>query len=218
MQTVRSFLAAVAAMLALTAAAFAADAVMPEPPAPAALSEPSYIWSGPYAGGFVGYSGSDFDQDTGPDYDGDGFIGGVFAGYNLQTDQLVYGLEADIGYSGLDAGGFDAATGAPVTADSNAFGSLRARVGVAFDPFLFFATGGVAVANKELGANGAQDDNTHFGYTLGAGVETRVTDNIAARLEYRYSDFETKDYELGGVTTSTGFDENSVRAGLALKF
>ncbi|MBC8130145.1 MAG: porin family protein [Rhizobiaceae bacterium] len=205
---------------AFPAAAFAADPLPADAEVSAAvgLTDPVHVWSGPYAGGFVGYSVSDFDQSGGADFDGEGFVGGVYTGYNFQTDRLVYGLEADLGYSGLDAGGFDAATGAPLTADGNAFGSLRARVGVAYDPFLFFATGGVAVANTELTSNGVEDDNTHFGYTVGAGVETQVTDDIAARLEYRYSDFESKTYDFGSTATSAGFDENSIRAGLALKF
>lgn len=208
------------ALLWMTGNVLAADAVSAEPPAPSPMdgTAPIYVWSGPYAGGFVGYNFSTIDQSEGIDYDGEGLVGGVYAGYNLQTDQLVYGIEGDIGYSGLDAGGFEAATGAPVTLDSNAFGSLRGRVGIAADPFLFFATGGLAVASKELTSNGVSDDNTHFGYTVGAGVEAKVTPAITSRLEYRYSDFESKGYDFGETTTSTGFDEHSVRAGLALKF
>jgi len=204
-----------AALLTLTAPAGAADLLTAEQPVVAA---PTYIWSGAYAGGFVGYNFAKFDHSAGPDFDGEGFVGGVYAGYNLQTNQFVYGIEADIGASGVDAGGFNGVTGAPVTADGNAFGSLRARVGVAYDPFLFFATGGLAVASTELSADGAEDSNTHVGYTLGAGVEAQVTGNITSRVEYRYSDYGSKTYDLGPVSTSTGFDEHSIRAGVALKF
>lgn len=213
MPSVRRFLS-LASLLLLAFPATAAD-IAPEEPVAAA---PSYVWSGAYAGGFVGYSFANFDHARGADFDGEGFVGGIYTGYNLQTNQFVYGLEADVGASGLDAGGFDAVTGAPISADTNAFGSLRARVGVAYDPFLFFATGGVAVAGAELSANGVEDSNTHFGYTLGAGVEAKVTDSITSRVEYRYSDFESKTYDLGPTSTSTGFDEHSIRAGVALKF
>jgi outer membrane immunogenic protein len=204
-----------AALLALTAPAGAADLLTAEQPVVAA---PTYIWSGAYAGGFVGYNFAKFDHSAGPDFDGEGFVGGVYAGYNLQTNQFVYGIEADIGASGVDAGGFNGVTGAPVTADGNAFGSLRARVGVAYDPFLFFATGGLAIAGVELESNGIEESNTHLGYTLGAGVEAQVLGNVTSRVEYRYSDFESKTYDFGPTSTSTGFDEHSIRAGVALKF
>ena len=118
----------------------------------------------------------------------------------------------------MDAGGFNVATGVPISADSTAFGSLRARVGVAYDPILLFATGGVAVSNKELTLRGASDDQTHVGYTVGAGVEAKVADGVTSRVEYRYSNFNDQTYDLGNVSVSSGFDEHSIRAGLALKF
>jgi outer membrane immunogenic protein len=219
MRSFRQFLA-VSALLAGTAlgtsGAAAADVTVPETLPPA--SAPIHIWSGPYAGGFVGYSASNFDQSNGADFDGDGIVGGVYGGFNLQSGQVVYGIEGDLGASGVDAGGFNATTGTGISADSNAFGSLRGRVGLAYDPFLFFATGGVALANKELTSAGATDENTHVGYTLGAGVEAEVTPNLTSRIEYRYSDFGAETYDFGATSTSSGFDEHSVRAGLALKF
>ncbi|RIY03546.1 porin family protein [Aureimonas flava] len=205
-------------LLAPAAHALAADVVLTEP-APAVAPEDSvYTWSGPYAGGFVGYNFAHVDQSGGAKFDGEGVVGGVYAGYSLQTGSLVYGAEADVGASDLTAGGFSVATGVPISADSTAFGSLRALVGVDYDPIMLFATGGVAVANKELSLGNVSDDKTHVGYTVGAGVQAKVTKSVTSRVEYRYSDFESKDYDLGNVTVSSGFDEHSIRAGLALKF
>ncbi|WP_062212213.1 outer membrane protein [Aureimonas sp. AU12] len=200
----------------LTGSAFAADAVLPE--APIAAPQSTYTWSGPYAGGFVGYNFAHLDQSGGASFSGEGVVGGVYSGYNLQTERFVYGVEADIGASDVDAGGFNVATGVPISADSTAFGSLRARVGIEYDPILLFATGGVAVSNQTLHLGGLEDDNTHVGYTVGAGVEAKVAPGVTSRVEYRYSDFDAKDYDLGNVTVSSGFDEHSIRAGLALKF
>jgi outer membrane immunogenic protein len=209
----------VGALLVGTSLGHAADAVYSDAPIAAPVDLPSvYTWSGPYAGGFVGYNFADFDQTGGASFDGEGIVGGVYAGYNLQTEQFVYGIEGDVGAADLSAGGFNVATGTPIGADSTAFGSLRARVGIAYDPILLFATGGLAVANNELSLNGVEDSNTHFGYTVGAGVEAALTDNLTSRVEYRYSDFESQDYSLGNVTVSSGYDEHSIRAGLALKF
>ena len=217
MRSLRAF-SIVVAILAGTALASAQGAMTSDAPITPAVSFPSlYTWSGPYTGAFVGYNFTDFDQSGGAGFSGEGFIGGVYAGYSLQTEQFVYGIEADVGGSGVDADGFNSRTGLSIGADSSAFGSVRGRVGIAYDPFLLFATGGLAVANSELSLGGVEDDNTHFGYTVGAGVEAAVTDNISSRVEYRYSDFESQDYNLGDVTVSSGFDEHSIRAGLARK-
>ena len=188
------------------------------PVAPTPQASPIHIWSGPYAGAFVGYNTRNFDQSGGASFGGDGFVGGVYTGYNLQTDKLVYGLEADIGGSGFTADGFSPATGGAVAGDSNLFGSLRARVGYDVDPFLVFATGGVAAARSELSSNGFSDSKDNVGYTVGGGVEAKITDDISTRLEYRYSDFGSKTYDLGNTSISSGFDEHSIRAGVALKF
>ena len=199
----------------------AADVVNDVPTAPVAptpQASPIHIWSGPYAGAFVGYNTRNFEQSGGASFNGDGFVGGVYTGYNLQTDKLVYGLEADIGGSGFTADGFSPATGGGIAGDTNLFGSLRARIGYDVDPFLLFATGGVAAARSELSANGFSDSKDNAGYTVGAGVEAKITDDISTRLEYRYSDFGSKSYDLGNTSISSGFDEHSIRAGVALKF
>lgn len=215
----RAFGVAIVATLLVTAApAFAADAILAQPEAPDAPASTLYTWSGPYAGGFVGYDFANFDQTGGAHFDGEGVVGGLYSGYNLQSGRIVYGVEGDIGASDVSAGGFNAATGVPVGADSTAFGSLRARIGVDYDPILLFATGGVALSNKELSLDGVSDDQTHVGYTVGAGVEANVAKGVTSRIEYRYSDYNSQNYDLGNVTVSSGFDEHSIRAGLALKF
>ena len=177
-----------------------------------------YTWAGPYGGGFVGYSRADFDNPAGGTFRADGFIGGVYAGYNLQSERLVYGLEGDVGASDVDGSGLAYSTGVPIDQSSTAFGSLRARVGIAYDPILMFATAGFAVANNELSLDGSSDSATHLGWTVGAGVEAALRDNVTSRIEYRYTDFQSRDYDIGNVTISSGYDEHSIRAGLALKF
>ncbi len=177
-----------------------------------------YIWAGPYGGGFVGYSRADFDNPAGGTFRADGFIGGIYAGYNLQTERLVYGLEGDVGASDVDGSGLAYSTGVPVGESSTAFGSLRARVGIAYDPILMFATAGLAVASNELSLDGSSDSATHLGWTVGAGVEAALRDNVTSRIEYRYTDFQSRSYDIGNVTISSGYDEHSIRAGLALKF
>ncbi|MCB8836604.1 outer membrane protein [Aurantimonas sp. VKM B-3413] len=188
------------------------------PPAPAEAAQPVYVWTGAYAGAFVGYNTTNFNQSGGASFDADGFVGGVYSGYNFQDGPLVYGLEADFGGSGVDGNGYNAAAGAQTGAEENVFGSLRARVGVAADPFLVFATGGAAVSNNKLTLGSASDTKTSTGYTVGGGIDAKITDNVSARLEYRYSDYGKETYDLGNTSVSSGFDEHSIRAGVALKF
>ena len=61
---------------------------------------------------------------------------------------------------------------------------------------------------------------THNGWTIGAGTEYAVTDNVLLRAEYLYTDLGTRNY-LGGVFAG-GVDANvnfsTVRAGVSFKF
>ncbi|MGN6549026.1 MAG: outer membrane protein [Pararhizobium sp.] len=198
----------VAALLTPAANAWAADAVTAPPAAPAATQEPPlYIWSGPYAGAFLGYNWSDFDG-TGT---ANGINGGGFAGYNWQAGKYVFGLEGDIGYSGSDFTD-------GLTVKEGTFGSLRGRVGIDLNPFMLYATGGLAAAEGKVSNGSSSDTNAHIGWTAGAGAEAAVADNVTARIEYRYSDYGSKTYDLNTGPISKGFDEQSVRAGIGIKF
>jgi outer membrane immunogenic protein len=57
-----------------------------------------------------------------------------------------------------------------------------------------------------------------LGYTVGAGAEAMVTNNITARIEYRYTDYQKNDFNVGGANISRGYDEHSVKVGIGMKF
>jgi outer membrane immunogenic protein len=202
-----------AMVLPFAAGALAADAVMAPPLPPAAPQiqpAPVQFWTGPYAGVFLGYNWGDFEAI--PAEDADAVSGGGYAGYNWESNDFVFGVEADAGYSGQEA------SGAGRQAEVGLFGSLRGRAGYSFNPFMVYATGGVAAADIEYTEAGVSDSNTQLGYTVGGGVEGFVTDNVTARVEYRYTDYGSDDYNLGAGTISSGYDEHSDRAGVGLKF
>jgi outer membrane immunogenic protein len=166
----------------------------------------------------------------------DGFLAGVHAGYNLQLGGFVVGVEGDVeGVFGDDDD--NDPFGGVVIRDVNgnivsyAFGphtldwqaSLRARLGVTFDRLLIYGTGGFAFG----GASGAfhhgglfnNNDDTLNGWTVGAGVEWAFTNNMTARLEYRYTNFDRDDDFFNNVTVGgNDFDFHSVRAGVSFKF
>lgn len=202
---------ATAVLMATASTAFAADAIIapPTPSAPPPVQyAPASDWSGFYLGAFGAYNWSTFDTDSAGDLDDDAFSGGGFAGVNFQNGAFVYGAEADIGYSGIESG----------PASQGLFGSVRARLGYDFNPFLLYGTAGLAVTNAEVDLGGGDDDsNTHLGWTVGVGADAMITDNVFGRLEYRYTDYETKTFDVGGGIDS-GLTENSIRAGIGFKF
>ena len=191
-------------------AAHAADAIDEVPQAPAAeYSEPVVKnWSGAYVGGTATWQKGKFNG-QGQDR-GHALGGGVYGGYNMQSGQIVYGAEADLNYSGIDN------TSAGFTAKQGANGSIRGRVGVDLNPVLVYGTGGIAASNVEVTSLTGKDDATMLGWTAGAGVEAFVTDNVTARVEYRYSDYGKKDFR--GAAVRSGFEDHSLRVGMGVKF
>ena len=144
-----------------------------------------------------------------------GFTGGAQIGYNWQFGALVLGVEADINY--LDRGNGDrgytilnlAGTGNDLTVRGNGkgsdyFGTLRGRIGYAFDRTMIYATGGLAYSdggNRSGGAivtNGgfpvatytSRGKSNDYGFAVGAGIEHAFTDNWTAKLEYLSVDLD----------------------------
>jgi outer membrane immunogenic protein len=213
MRTIIATLIASTVSLVAFQAAHAADAIDEVPQAPAAeYSEPVAAgnWAGAYAGGTASWQRGDFQQQG--EAKANGFGGGVYGGYNMQSGQMVYGAEADFGYSGVDS------THNGLTAKQGVNGSIRGRVGVDLNPVLVYGTAGVAGTNAELENAAGSDDRTMVGWTAGAGAEAFVTNNITARVEYRYSDYGSKKFNLGGTTVKSDMEDHSVRVGLGVKF
>ncbi|MNE34281.1 Porin subfamily protein [compost metagenome] len=65
---------------------------------------------------------------------------------------------------------------------------------------------------------GYSDSDTFHGWTIGAGVDYAVTDNIFARAEYRYNDFGKNTYTDGTDSYSLKVREHVVNVGVGVKF
>jgi outer membrane immunogenic protein len=199
-----------------TVPAFAADAVMEEPPAPAAPMEepPVNTWSGPYAGVTLGYAfAGETEDEFGDSIDTDGFLLGGFAGYNYQVGNIVAGAEADIGYSWVEG------SNAGLTSESGVEGSLRARLGYVVSPsVLLYATAGGAAKDLEVSDATGSDSNTMIGWTAGGGADIMVTEKVFGRVEYRYTDFGSDDFTLGGTTGEVSDKDHRINFGLGMKF
>ena len=209
-------LAATALATVGVSAASAADLpVRSAPPAPVFSAVPVFTWTGFYVGVNAGYGWQDSNNDrtlgvpagsfvTAPATagsitfngdDGDGFVGGGQIGYNYQIGSFVVGVEADLQWADLGGSGGDATTtfvppptfvAAGTAGGIDWFGTVRARVGVAFDRALIYATGGFAYggADDDNDAFGlVNDDDVRTGWTLGAGVEYAFTNNLTLGVE-----------------------------------
>ncbi|MFD1328598.1 outer membrane protein [Mycoplana ramosa] len=197
----------------------AADLAPVEAPVAPVITEVSgiYDWNGFYVGAMTGYGWTDAEADGSGDSVSPGLDGwalGGYTGYNYQTGPWVMGLEGDVKYD-WNSDKFDLG-GVPMELETNWSGSLRARLGYAFDRTLVYGTGGYAFTNAELTdrQTGDSDDKTFNGWTIGAGLEHAFTDNLIGRAEYRYTDYGDKN--LMGVNTD--LSSNSLMLGVGWKF
>jgi outer membrane immunogenic protein len=220
-------LACVGFMAMAAASTYAADMprrALPMPRAPVYV--PFFSWTGFYAGINAGYGFGDSswtNTTTGlgtGDFNVDGFLIGGTLGYNLQTGSWVFGVEGDIGWSDIKG---TTTTLCPLGCETRNtwLGTIRGRIGYAFDRFLPYFTAGGAFG--EVQANpavlpGASD--IQFGWTVGAGIEYAFLSNWSAKLEYLYVDLGTLNCTATecGVPTDVTFKANIVRGGLNYKF
>jgi opacity protein-like surface antigen len=222
--------------------------------APAPVTMP-WSWSGFYVGAHAGYGWArdPFDNLFFLDVvklsgvDSRGFVGGFQTGANWQSGRVVGGLEIDL--SGTDIKGSTSNSVAVPGILSQAsrsdkfdrLGSVRARIGYLATPsLLLYATGGpgwarmvtdnetvltVPLATPPVTATSLVTPKWLFGWTAGAGVETRLWDtNWLARVEYLHYDFgsggpSVQTVPAGPVAglTSGHLTSDVVRAGLSYK-
>jgi outer membrane immunogenic protein len=143
------------------------------------------------------------------------FTGGAQVGYNYQMGSIVVGAETDFNYFNVnDHYVTDVAyvDGDAVTETLTGghkvqwLGTLRPRLG--FTPaerLLVYATGGLAYGSvktrssyvvtengADVGSFAASRSNVRWGWTIGAGAEYAVTNNLSLKAEYLYVDFDSK--------------------------
>jgi outer membrane immunogenic protein len=181
----------------------------------------------------------------------DGFVGGGQIGYNYQIGSFVVGVEADIQYADLVSNRSAVYAFAPAPAGFAAaggnragiewFGTVRGRLGYAFDRALVYGTGGFAYGDgpddcNTVGAFGRAarcgGGDIRTGWAAGGGVEYAFTPNMTGKIEALYVNLDRTNASrfigtAGGVAATPVFvtgqrarDEEFVvvRAGLNYKF
>ncbi len=174
------------------------------------------------------------------EFGGCGCLGGL-GGYGGYLRNVVVGVEADFEGTGIGSGGalssfasgfpFGYAQNVNVNSQLNYLGTVRGRLGYAFDRILVYGTGGFAygdvTASVSAPANNIATTSSQFhtGYVFGGGIEVAVTNNVLLRAEYLRAELNEKTVSQGAIPW-TGFnynvtqrpDVNIVRAGLDYKF
>lgn len=143
-------------------------------------------------------------------------IAGIFAGYNYRWDKVVAGVEADVAFRQFSATNERLLLAIPGDNDDRFFvtnklgttGSLRARLGYAWNKSLLYGTAGIVLGRvqTDIRPDGGHDidlpaaiysqSSVRIGWTAGAGVEHTIADNWFVRGEFRYSQFGAKSFSL----------------------
>jgi outer membrane immunogenic protein len=188
--------------------------------APFASAASAAPFDGPYVGAQVGWQSEkmrDVKSSFGTvpvDDKVNSVTGGLFAGYDKTVNgKFVIGAEAGLDFASDDENQATVA-GTNYSVDPKYSIDLTARAGYLANPqTLLYVRGGYANARVRTTLTNAasilSDSDNQDGWIAGAGVERQLTQNVSARLEYRYSKLSESD----------GKDQrNRVLAGLSYRF
>ncbi|MFD2236399.1 outer membrane protein [Aureimonas populi] len=202
------------------------------------------------AGSISGAFGNNFDSS----FDS-GFVGGAHVGYDVQFDRFVVGGILDINATDI-AMSQSSFSNTPafytIERDLDYVATARLRAGYLITPtVLAYATGGAAYG--EVGYSFTTDspaatpanpavvfkDEDHWGYSVGGGMELKITENLSFGTEYLYTNMGggdsvtrlnggpfdgnaapgvTVDGEFTDFTSPGDFDFHTITAKLSYRF
>jgi outer membrane immunogenic protein len=201
-----------------------------------------YNWTGFYVGVNGGYGTGQLDPLTlfSNRFDRSSFNinGGMFGGTvgaQIQQGYVVLGLEGDLDWANIKGNGISNPTigglilpGQPITlniaSNVSAVGTLRTRVGVAMNNWLFYGTGGAAfikssangtsIAGVACGTLGVFPNCSASawrpGVAAGLGAEWGFAQNWSAKIEYLY---------IASIGSGVSTDHlNTIRGGINYRF
>ncbi len=148
-----------------------------------------------------------------------GLIGGQF-GFNWQGGPWVYGIEVDLDYITMNGrgnsygyvGGYVDGIGLNEKQDGGFGGDVTGRLGYTWGSTLLYVKGGFAFLNANhnmnetiywggggsTSYNGNNNDNWVTGYTVGGGIEWKVSPSWSVKAEYLYYDFSNNNNNCCG--------------------
>ncbi len=241
-----------------SSAVLAADLPVAPPPPPFI----PYSWTGIYVGVNLGLGGDRFQYpfsvsvpaiatfaSGNASITSSGIIGGGQIGYNWQfANNVVLGFETDFdgaairgkATANLNGAALGGAIpfGAAIQAGSriNYIGTVRGRLGYAWDRFLVYGTGGFAYGqvNSAISASAAiaggaaafttSENSSRTGFAVGGGFEYAITNNLTVKTEYLYVNLGTNNivntslFGVVGLNVNQKTQANIARAGINYKF
>lgn len=197
---------------------------------PVAPNVVNNTWTGFYVGlnggyGFSSSSKATFDGSSHNFNGANGFLAGAQIGYDHQIDKMVLGAAIDFNYSDVNKTWLNTADSYSIKLNQSYAGTARARIGyLVSNDILLYITGGAAMSKiKGVGTDMSVTPNvvnkqsqTHYGFVVGGGAEYRVTKNVSTFVEYRYSDYQAKNYSR--FATKADFSNSEIRIGLNYRF
>ena len=189
---------------------------------PALAQDVGPTFTGPRVEAILGYdhvgAGSDVDNNNGRDDQSiDGLLYGVGAGYDINLGSAVVGVEGEYTDSTAKSDRYD-------LTDQFGFGRVSqgrdlyigARAGILASPnTLVYVKGGYT--NTKLNVLAGDTDETTDtafkldGWRIGGGVERAINQNTFAKLEYRYSKYDSAHIDYMDGATSSEFDIDTDR-------
>ena len=182
-------------------------------------------WSGGYIGAQTGGIWSDLQGSKAA------WSKGGHAGYGLQFGMLVVGVEGDATWGGSQS----STLYSPIiywNNQTNWTGSVRGRLGVAFDNLHLYATGGAAYIDQTTSVNrlgqGLQSTTSSTpGTVIGAGIEYRFLPGIVGHIEALHYDYSIASQSWAAAPTKSlpafstpelSAQDTVVRVGVSLRF
>jgi outer membrane immunogenic protein len=169
-----------------------------------------------------------------------GYIGGVQAGYNWQSANWVFGVEADIQASSQSDNKVCIITCIPpiqsvrFEQEMSWLGTVRGRLGYSVGPTLFYVTGGAAFGDVKTTitaiagpfVNVDTISASRTGYAVGGGIESGfelfglLGKGWTAKSEYLFVDLGRSDWVLpnSGFEFTTRVQEHIFRSGVSYHF
>ena len=210
-----SRVAATAIVLLAPAAALAGGYIAPvEPGVPIVAPEARIVlpWTGAYVGGSLGYTFGGDDEvglelfergvssgsanDDLSNFKLSGPAAGLHVGYRWQRARFIFGPELGVEFSGVEDQHPIPGLGITVDAKSkvNNILSLRMKAGYLVDDrTMVFGTAGVVRGDFDYSLIGAAatltESYTANGYSLGLGVERKISDRMSLTAEWEYRNF-----------------------------
>jgi outer membrane immunogenic protein len=167
-----------------------------------------FRWAGPYVGATLGYEWGSIDNN--PTHS-NGVAGGFETGFNWQSENLVYGGEADINFSATSD------TFAPWQFSNPWFGTARGRAGIAINNVLLFGTAGFAYGELTATASGnLSESHTSFGWVAGFGAELSFAQHWSVKAEWLYLNLDDRHFSV--TAANNGLAANLIRLGLNYHF